>query len=209
MGNRAVITTKENFDYNGIGVYLHWNGGRDSVNAFLTYCKMKGYRTPEKDSYGWARLVQTIANFFGGSLSVGIDDVYRLDCHNGDNGVYIIKDWEIVDRKFFDGPEQDSYELKEFLISIDEAQPESERLGSDYINGQVVKPSEVKVGDKIGFMDWNTDLVKAKVIGIGEDKVINGRNVKGIPYMALYSLDDPSNNGNNYLREDTEYRKLN
>lgn len=30
MGNRAVITTEEK----QIGVYLHWNGGRDSVQAF-------------------------------------------------------------------------------------------------------------------------------------------------------------------------------
>ena len=37
MGNRAVITTKENMDNNGIGIYLHWNGGRDSVRAFLKY----------------------------------------------------------------------------------------------------------------------------------------------------------------------------
>lgn len=27
MGNRAVITTRHNFDNNGVGVYLHWNGG--------------------------------------------------------------------------------------------------------------------------------------------------------------------------------------
>ena len=40
MGNRAIITTKKDFDNNGIGVYLHWNGGRDSVQAFLTYCKL-------------------------------------------------------------------------------------------------------------------------------------------------------------------------
>lgn len=26
MGNRAVITTEENFENNGIGIYLHWNG---------------------------------------------------------------------------------------------------------------------------------------------------------------------------------------
>ena len=36
MGNRAIITTQKDFDNNGIGVYLHWNGGRDSVQAFLT-----------------------------------------------------------------------------------------------------------------------------------------------------------------------------
>ena len=28
MGNRAVITTKENLETRrGLGVYLHWNGG--------------------------------------------------------------------------------------------------------------------------------------------------------------------------------------
>ena len=47
MGNRAVITTKENFENNGIGIYLHWNGGRDSVEGFLEYCRRKGYRSPE------------------------------------------------------------------------------------------------------------------------------------------------------------------
>ena len=38
MGNRAVITTEKNFENNGVGVYLHWNGGYDSVSAFLKYC---------------------------------------------------------------------------------------------------------------------------------------------------------------------------
>ena len=31
MGNRAVITTRK--DLKDIGVYLHWNGGRDSVET--------------------------------------------------------------------------------------------------------------------------------------------------------------------------------
>ena len=73
MGNRAVITTKENFDNNGIGIYLHWNGGYDSVSAFLKYCELKGHRSPDTDCYGWARLCQVIGNFFGGTTSIGID----------------------------------------------------------------------------------------------------------------------------------------
>ena len=63
MGNRAVITTRENFENNGIGVYLQWNGGRDSVSAFLEYCRLRNFRPPEEDNYGWARLIQIIANF--------------------------------------------------------------------------------------------------------------------------------------------------
>ena len=126
MGNRAVITTKENFENNGVGVYLHWNGGRDSVEAFLAYCKAKGYRSPETDCYGWSCLVTTIMNFLGSrdGLSVGIDTVDKLDCDNWDNGVYIIKNWEIIDRKFVDGiSEQKVYDFYEILKSINENQP--------------------------------------------------------------------------------------
>ena len=119
MGNRAVITTKENFDNNGVGIYLHWNGGRDSVEAFLKYCELKGFRSPETDDYGWARLAQVIANYFGGDgLSIGVNRVDHLDCDNGDNGTYFIEDWKIVGRKYFEWEEQQEYPLKAgYLIS--------------------------------------------------------------------------------------------
>lgn len=129
MGNRAVITSKENFENNGIGIYLHWNGGRDSVEAFLKYCELKGYRSPTSDNYGWARLCQVIGNFFGGSTSIGIDVVNNLDCDNWDNGVYIIEGWEIVDRKYNRYEEQMNYKLEDMLMDIDNSMPEGERLG--------------------------------------------------------------------------------
>lgn len=128
MGNRAVITTRSNFENNGIGIYVHWNGGLDSVRAFLKYCEIKGYRAPDHDCYGWARLCQTIANYFGGGLSIGIDLVDRLDCDNGDNGVYIIEGWQIVGREYHFGREQDEYNLRAMLVDIDENQPEKEQI---------------------------------------------------------------------------------
>lgn len=128
MGNRAVITTKANMDNNGVGVYLHWNGGRDSVRAFLKYCELKGYRAPSDDNYGWARLCQVIGNFFGGSTSLGIDTVNNLDCNNWDNGVYLIEGWEIVGRMYFEGEEQDEYDLVGMLKTINDSMPESERI---------------------------------------------------------------------------------
>ena len=128
MGNRAVITTRENFENNGVGVYVHWNGGRDSVEAFLKYCEMKGYRNPSYDDYGWARLCQVIGNFFGGETSVGIDVVNHLDCNNYDNGVYIIDGWKIVGREYFNGVEQDSYSMDTMLSDIDRSMPENERI---------------------------------------------------------------------------------
>ena len=133
MGNRAVITTRENFNNDGVGVYLHWNGGRDSVQAFLTYCKMKGYRKPTSDNYGWARLCQVIGNFFGGELSIGIDTCSHLDYDNYDNGTYIIDGWDIIDREYFNGNEQYNYDLYGMLCDIDNAQPTREQLGANKI----------------------------------------------------------------------------
>ena len=124
MGNRAVITTPEK----KMGVYLHWNGGYDSVSAFLEYCKRKNFRALDEDSYGFARLCQVIGNFFGGTSSLGIGTYDELDTNNGDNGVYIVKGWDIVGREFFSGSEQNEYKLDEMLKAIDESQPESERL---------------------------------------------------------------------------------
>lgn len=136
MGNRAVITTKEK----KIGIYLHWNGGRDSVEAFLTYCNIKGYRDLTSDkTYGMARLVQVIANFFGGSTSIGIGSYSELDTDNGDNGVYIVEGWDIVKREYFEGYEQDHKPLLQMLEEIDKSQPQEEQLGIEEIKKRLDK----------------------------------------------------------------------
>ncbi len=130
MGNRAVITDRsEKF-----GIYVHWNGGRDSVRAFLTYANLRGFRPPERDNYGWARLCTVISNFFGGDLSIGIGPLETLDCDNYDNGMYIIENWMIVGRRYFDGEEQNAYDLREMLIEIDARQPVSDQVGADFID---------------------------------------------------------------------------
>lgn len=203
MGNRCLITTKENFENDGIAVYLHWNGGRDSVEPFLKYCKLKGYRPPELDGYGWARLCQVIGNFFGGTLSLGIDNYTKESGEWQDNGTYIIKDWEIVDRKYYDYEEQDNYDFDEMLVEIDKAQPRKEQLG-DFIKSKEVPVSEIKIGDEVYMMTAFESYELFEVVGIGEDKVINGTNVKGIPYIALYEKDGKYDwNINNYLTNET------
>lgn len=133
MGNRAVITTQKG----KLGIYLHWNGGRDSIEAFLKYCELKGYRKPEDNNYGWARLCQVVCNYLDGGLSVGIDTLSNLDCDNGDNGMYIIKDWKIVGRKYFGGEESDEHEFHGMLRDINKAQPECERLEDVVLNAAV------------------------------------------------------------------------
>ena len=200
MGNRCVITTKENYEKGGIGVYLHWNGGRDSVTAFLRYCELKGYRAPDKDCYGWARLVQVIGNFFGGGLSLGID---CYDSHNfapGDNGVYLIQDWKIVGRKDFIGFEQDEYVLEEMLVEIDRCMPEPEQLGEGYLTSDVIAVDEIKDGDRIAYLDFDGTVVSGEVVGFGTG-VEDGRNVENIPFIFVNSRPE-------YLFPNREYRKL-
>jgi len=96
VGNRAVITSYP-YDADNVGVYVHWNGGRSSVEGFCLACKELGYRDPESDpAYGLARLTQAIGLFFGGELSLGIGIVEHMDA--SDNGVWVINSaWEIAD----------------------------------------------------------------------------------------------------------------
>lgn len=101
MGNRAVITASKDKNF-GVGIYLHWNGGIESIVAFLDSAKQRGYRDPESDStYAMARLCGLLHEFFGveSSTSLGIGELKRLDCDNFDNGVYVIgNDWQITER---------------------------------------------------------------------------------------------------------------
>ena len=201
MGNRAVITTEENFKNNGIGIYVHWNGGRDSIEAFLKYCEIRKFRAPDEDCYGWARLAQVIANFFGmDGLSIGIDTVDHLDCDNFDNGVYLIKGWEIVGREYFTGAEQDDYPLGDMLKAIDETQPEP--LG-DYLIADEIPVSELKVGDVIFYRDWNNKVKQVEILGFGDGRIVNGVDTTGLPYAELVGGSLGRDNPNNYIHEKT------
>ena len=125
MGNRAVITTKENFENNGVGIYVHYCGDLESIEAFLTYCKIIGARQPENDDYGWATLSRVIGNYFGDTTGIGINVVNQLDTSNSDNGTYIIKDWQVVNRYYSEGLKSNiTYEeLIDKLLDVDSCQP--------------------------------------------------------------------------------------
>lgn len=163
MGNRAVITTPEK----DMALYLHWNGGRDTVEPLLKYCEMQGYRPPSADSYGWARMAQVMGNFFGGSTSIGFDRFERLG-DQGDNGVYIIDGWKIVGRientydddynitgwhDFPESREQREYDFDEMLRAFDKEMPEKLRLG-DYLDSVEVPVSDLRLGDQVFMREF-------------------------------------------------------
>ena len=150
MGNRAVITSSTR----DVEVYLHWNGGWDSVQCFLEYCRLKGYRAPN-DDYGWARLCQVIANYFvtlpgeseyrpqgaDDGLSIGINAFGGWDVDFCDNKRYIIDGWRIVEWVYGNGTPvpvenaQLNYDPYVMLVEIDKHQPI--RLGEEFIRANM------------------------------------------------------------------------
>jgi hypothetical protein len=119
MGNRAVITIKDDYlnKEDWPSIYLHWNGGLDTVQPMLDVAKEYGVRC--ESQYGTARLAQLFANYFGGTLSVGVGPYKDQDLDNYDNGVYIIGDnWQIVEREYNRNPEQQHHDYDEMVKSI-------------------------------------------------------------------------------------------
>ena len=178
MGNRAVILNKKDMlagrsiNSNQIGIYLHWNGGRTCIEAFLKYCELKQFRSPDTDCYGWARLCQVIGNFFGGGLSLGIDCAKNLDCQNYDNGTYVIEGWEIVDRLYLKHGEYPAgYSVNDMLKEIDKRMPERERLGEGFFDAEEVSAEELQVGDTVFVFDSDSHCYSPRVVSITHDKV--------------------------------------
>lgn len=224
MGNRAVITTKER----ELALYLHWNGGRDTVEPLLRYCEFQGYRPPSADIYGWARMAQVIGNFFGGALSVGID-LFKHLRDQGDNGVYVIDGWKVVEHIGFDydsdynvvgwreiGPAGELPEslVKDMLRSFDAAMPEELRLG-DFLDAVEVPVSEVELGDEVWMRSCGERWEAHLVVGFGQpahnriavyiDRPDGRRDIAypDLPYVANYDHDgDFSWNPNNYVHGD-------
>lgn len=108
MGNRACVVFVRHHTLNGEGdicawsplVYLHWNGGPESIYAFLAELHRRKVRGDP--SYACARFVQIVGDFFDSDgaltrLSLGVDSLpdctpqtlKRLD--PGDNGIYLVE----------------------------------------------------------------------------------------------------------------------
>ena len=105
MGNRAVITFDKALKPEQFGIYLHWNGGRDSVQAFCDATRELMKERGADSCYAPARMIQAIGNFMGGVHSLGIGALSTLDTDNGDNGVYVVdpESLKIIARRFSRG----------------------------------------------------------------------------------------------------------
>ena len=98
--------------------------------------------------------------------SVGIDRYDRLDTDNGDNGTYIIKDWQIVGKEFEPLDTLDIEQVKNVLVAINGSMPTSEQLELDDLYKaadelqytQPITTKQIKaihaVVNELGFTDY-------------------------------------------------------
>lgn len=132
MGNRAVITDKDR----KVGIYLHWCGDRDHVEALLKYCSINPAGGFGNDSeYAMGQFIQVARNTMG--ASVGVTTTCNT-LYGDDNGLYIVQGWTIVEHLMWDYdrdcevPKSDKKisddDLLDLLYDINEAQPSDNKF---------------------------------------------------------------------------------
>lgn len=105
MGNRATVIFTDGKASFSPAIYLHWNGGPESIYAFLAESERRGVNGNYDDST--ARFIQLIGDFFdqseqnpkhsSNSLSVvngpksdRIADLEKVDTDHSNNGFYLV-----------------------------------------------------------------------------------------------------------------------
>lgn len=101
MGNRALIVMQTPSEKQPLvpAIYVHWNGGIESVQAICDICRERDFRDPAQDpTYAIARMVGVWHEFFGitHANSLGVT-IYDGESDQGDNGVYVLgADWKVI-----------------------------------------------------------------------------------------------------------------
>lgn len=122
MGNRAVLVFENDRTDKSPAIYLHWNGGRDSIEPFLTAAKLIGIGKLTTTTERMDAIATMLAKFFF-ECEIG-RTVYRepfgqTDQDNMDNGVYLIdNELSIVGRLYHDGDEQSGHDHDQIVNEI-------------------------------------------------------------------------------------------
>ena len=165
MSNSAIIRFKDNYFCE---VYLHWNGGVESVVGFLKYCELKGYRDGD-----FARFIQVVGNFFGGGNTIYLEKFNsNIDT---DNGIYLVHNWKIVNKKV-DKNILTKQSFKELFRIINSTQRKEEQLPEKLFDCKEVSVDDLKIGDTVFMYDslyYNYN--ERVIVGKHEDKFyVNG-----------------------------------
>lgn len=91
MGNRCLITNKDK----KIAIYQSWNGGRDSIEPLLRVAKYEYKKNPHKFGFEEFKAILDISKkVFDGEICDYKSNQYIAS----DNGVYVIENFQIIER---------------------------------------------------------------------------------------------------------------
>lgn len=119
MGNRAVIA--QSMQPSAPCIYLHWNGGRASVEGFLAGATDLGMAKRPMDrltSDDWDNLAEMMARVLDTHVGMTVyrERMGQADQDNWDNGTYLINgSLEIVARQYMRHQEEINAEKSETI----------------------------------------------------------------------------------------------
>jgi hypothetical protein len=101
MGNRGTVIFTDGEHNFSPAVYLHWNGGPDSIYSFLEELDRRLIRADQ--DYEAARFIQLVGEFFdqhcisglslgvsNGPVSDSLEDLRLVKTDKGGNGIYLV-----------------------------------------------------------------------------------------------------------------------
>lgn len=192
MGNRAYIMSKHN---NDVAVYVHWNGGADSIVPLFDFLGRVhpngGFKGDFMDGVAFAQFIQVFSNAFGEATMEQVDGSDKEKLADGiDNGVYVVDGWNIVE-KVKGCCESAGHDYDEMLVYINSRQPQHMQLSVDMLSArQAGEDNPMQVGDVV----WSVNFGKAESYPVlwqqEEDRVLNGYNIKGRMFIDRYGVDN-------------------
>ena len=164
MGNRAFIAHQSAPN----GIYLHWNGGMDSIKPLLDYCALVDPYGGFNEGVGGLVTFVTVANNMLGS-SIHIED-NSASLMLEDNGTYWVEGWEIVGRETpeYFTQEQDSHDYWDMMMAIATHQPRARQIPLKVITSEVATKDNIHDAERVLYRDYD-EWKEVSIIGFTDD----------------------------------------
>ena len=131
---RAFISVSSPMLPGNFGVNTRTYGEYKYVTAFLAYCELCGYPSPEKSRYGLARLVQVISNFYEDLDGVSV-------CQYRDSmpfsKYYECSNWRVL--RIPEDESDDLSELNDIMQDINRHMPSHQQLSELVVADQALR----------------------------------------------------------------------
>lgn len=212
MSHSALLIAKDAT----IGLRLNGNGDRNSVKAFLRYAEYAQLPSINADDKWISPFITMLQNFFRDNNDAirleTVDPQHLGDKTDYDNGIYVLEDYEIVDRINSPADTSPEHRIHDRLLSIDSTQPLVNQLG-DFLFGMDTPITSIKIGDQVFLprlfpsYEYPGRYRIHTVLGFADNDPFNpltsNKRFKGRPYVDMFNNQDNAVNPQSYITTDT------